>query len=481
MIAVEPSSFRDPSGHVYEQDGRIFRTIAERALQDYTFVRDRGVLRRLADEGRLIGTEEVLPAILGPVAATVPMVVEHPRIPFISYPYEWPFPALKAAALLHLDLQIELLKDDITLIDASAYNIQFIGPRPLLIDLLSLRPYREGEYWAGLRQFCEQFLNPLLLRAILGVPHNQWYRGSLEGIPTAELNRLLPFHKKLSWHTMTYVVLQARLQNSINDKKTVDAAGIRRKGLSKSALLGILTQLRGWIEGMKPADTGKTIWGDYARNNTYTDAAEETKCRFIAEFAEATKPNLLWDLGCNSGNYSAVALAAGAKAAVGFDFDQKALELAYDRACTEGLNLLPLFQDAANPSPDQGWNQNERRGIGGRGRADGLLALAFEHHLVIGRNVPLDQTIGWLTGLAPQGVIEFVPKDDPTVQRMLALREDIFDGYSVEAFSAALLQHARIVREVSIADSGRRLFWYDRNQTHRSPARGKSQSSLPET
>ena len=154
------------------------------------------------------------------------------------------------------------------------------------------------------------------------------------------------------------------------------------------------------------------------------------------------------------------------KAAVGFDFDQKALELAYDRACTEGLNLLPLFQDAANPSPDQGWNQNERRGIDGRGRADGLLALAFEHHLVIGRNVPLDQTIGWLTGLAPQGVIEFVPKDDPTVQRMLALREDIFDGYSVEAFSAALLQHARIVREVSIADSGRRLFWYDRNQTH---------------
>ena len=141
---------------------------------------------------------------------------------------------------------------------------------------------------------------------------------------------------------------------TVNDKKIVDPAGIRRKGLSKSALLGILTQLRGWIEGIKPADTGKTVWGDYARNNTYTDAAEETKCRFIAEFAEATKPNLLWDLGCNSGNYSAVALAVGAKAAVGFDFDQKALELAYDRACTEGLNLLPLFQDAANPSPDQG-------------------------------------------------------------------------------------------------------------------------------
>jgi ribosomal protein L11 methylase PrmA len=463
MTAAEPGSFRDPSGQVFETDGRIFRTITTRALADYTFVRDSGVLRRLVDDGRLVAAEEVDPAVLGDGARGAGIVVEHPRIPFISYPYEWPFPALKAAALFHLDLQIELLADNVMLSDASAYNVQFIGPRPVLIDLLSLRRYREGEYWTALRQFCEQFLNPLLLRAVLGVPHNQWYRGSLEGIPTSDLNRLLPFHRKLSWQVMTYVVLQARLEASANDKGTADAAGLRRKGLSKSALLGILTQLRGWIEKLKPADTGKTVWGDYARNNTYTDAAEEAKCRFIAEFASAAKPKLLWDLGCNSGNYSTVALGAGADAAIGFDFDQKALELAFDRAVSERLNLLPLFQDAANPSPDQGWKQNERRGIQGRGQADGLLALAFEHHLVIGRNVPLDQTIGWLTGLAPRGVIEFVPKDDPTVQRMLALREDIFDGYSVEAFTAALGAQARIVREAPIVDSGRRLFWYDRS------------------
>jgi ribosomal protein L11 methylase PrmA len=463
MTAVEPGSFRDPSGQVFENDGRIFRTITARALADYTFVRDSGVLRRLVDGGRLVAAEEVDPALLGEGAHGAPIVVEHPRIPFVSYPYEWPFPALKAAALFHLDLQIELLADNVMLSDASAYNVQFIGPRPVLIDLLSLRRYREGEYWVGLRQFCEQFLNPLLLRAVLGVPHNQWYRGSLEGIPTSDLNRLLPFHKKLSWQVMTYVVLQARLEASANDKGTADAGAIRRKGLSKSSLLGILNQLRGWIEKLKPADTGKTVWGDYARNNTYTDAAEEAKCRFIAEFAEAVRPKLIWDLGCNSGNYSAVALGAGAQAGIGFDFDQKALELAFDRAVSEKLNLLPLFQDAANPSPDQGWKQAERRGIQGRGDADGLLALAFEHHLVIGRNVPLDQTIGWLTGLAPRGVIEFVPKDDPTVQRMLALREDIFDGYCVEAFTAALGAQARIVRETSIADSGRRLFWYDRS------------------
>ncbi len=461
-IAAEPASFRDPSGQVYEVDGRIFRTITERAADDYRFARDSGVPRRLADEGRLIAAEEVDPTILGPAAASAPIVVEHPRLPFISYPYEWPFPALKAAALLHLDLQIDLLDHGIALSDASAYNVQFIGSRPLLIDLLSLRRYREGEYWTGLRQFCEQFLNPLLLRALLGVNHNPWYRGSLEGLPSQDLARLLPWRRKLSWRVMTYVVMQARLQSSANDKGTVDAARVRGKGLSKTALLGILTQLRSWIAGLQPADTGKTVWGDYAHANTYTSAAEQAKRRFIAEFAAATKPNLLWDLGCNTGEYSAEALAAGARAVIGFDFDQKALETAFARACRDGLNLLPLFQDAANPSPDQGWNQAERRSLHGRRSADGLLALAFEHHLAIGRNIPLDQVVGWLTGLAPRGVIEFVPKDDETIQRMRALREDILDHYNEEAFTAGLERNARIVRSEAIAESGRRLFWYDR-------------------
>lgn len=462
MIAAEPASFRDPAGHVYDVDGRIFRTVTDRAVSDYKFIRDSGVLDRLVAEGRIIGAEEVEPAVLGQISSGVRVVLEHPRLPFVSYPYEWPFPVLKAAALLHLDLQIELLGHDITLSDASAYNVQFRGPRPVMIDLLSLRRYREGSYWPGLRQFCEQFLNPLLLRAVLGVPHNHWYRGSLEGITTPDLARLLPWRKTLSWRVMTYVVLQARLQAAANDGRAVDAGRLREKGLSKTALTGMLHQLRSWVAGLQPADTGKTVWGDYAHTHTYTGEEEVAKRRFVAEFAAATRPRLVWDLGCNTGDYSKVALEAGADCAIGFDFDQRALEKAYARACTEDLNLLPLFQDAANPSPDQGWNQAERRGIHGRRQADAILALAFEHHLAIGRNVPLDQVVGWLVGLAPCGVVEFVPKDDPTIRRMLALREDIFDGYDEAAFVGALQKQARIIRDEAVSSTGRRLFWFDR-------------------
>ena len=328
------------------------------------------------------------------------------------FPYEWPFSVLKAAALLHLDLHLDLLERGVTLSDASAYNVQFRGARPLFIDILSLRRYREGEYWVGHRQFCEQFLNPLLLRALLGVPHNAWYRGSLEGLSASELTRLLPVHRKLSWNVMSHVVLQAKLDRKATREPERSIDKIREGRLSKTAFCGLLTQLRGWIARLQPADTGPTTWSDYADTHTYGSDEEAAKRRFVAEFVQQAKPRLLFDLGCNVGDYAVLALEAGAR--------RHRLRLRPagpgDRLRTghkPDLSLLPLFLDAANPSPDQGWQQAERAGFAQRARADALLALAFEHHLAIGRNVPLAQLLPWLTGLAPAGVIEFVPKSDP--------------------------------------------------------------------
>lgn len=171
---------------------------------------------------------------------------------------------------------------------------------------------------------------------------------------------------------------------------------------------------------------------------------------------------MVLDLGCNTGEYSETALGAGAEAVVGFEFDQTALGKAYTRAIRGNLRFTPLYMDAANPSPAQGWKQLERPGFQMRAKFDALLALAFEHHLSIGRNIPLDQVTQWLTGLAPTGVIEFVQKADPTIQRMLAIREDIFPNYNEEDFTRALEQHARIIKSQVVSATGRRLFWYER-------------------
>lgn len=460
--ALEPGSFRDPSGRVYEVGGRIFRTVTARAADDYAFLRDAGLLRLFHEQGWLVGWEQVDRSLLGADAAHARYVIEHPRLSFISYPYEWSFGLLKAAALFHLDFHLQALECDVTLSDASAYNIQFQGVRPVFIDLLSLRRYREGEFWTGHRQFCEQFLYPLLLRAILGVAHNAWYRGSLEGITAQDLTRLLPLRRKLSWNALSQVVLPAKLQRSAVGCELSELTRIKQRTLPRAAFRAMLTQLRGWIGRLCPRDRVKTEWTDYETTHTYTSAEAAMKRRLIAEFASHSRPALAWDLGCNTGEYSEAMLQGGAGQVIGFDLDQSAVERAFLRARSKNLNFLPLILDAANPSPAQGWKELERKGLHTRARADALVALAFEHHLAIGRNIPLDDVVDELTALAPRGVIEFVQKSDPTVQRMLALREDVFPDYSEDAFKTALQRRARIVRAETASATGRRLFWFER-------------------
>jgi ribosomal protein L11 methylase PrmA len=460
--AFHPASYRDPAGRVFEHEGRIFRTVTSEAAEDFDHIRRSGFLTELERRGWLVGTTDVSGRIAAPAGAEATYVLEHPRLPFISYPYEWCFPALKAAAVRHLELHLEALSKGITLSDASAYNIQFDGARPLFIDILSLRRYDEGEFWAGHRQFCEQFLNPLLLRAILGIPHNSWYRGSLEGISIADMSRLLPLSWRLSWRALSNIILPAKLEARARAKSTDTLGRVAQRKLPKAAYRYTLTQLRRWIEGLKPADTGPSVWGDYATVNTYCDQEQDAKRRFVAEFIEKTRPKIVWDLGCNSGDYSLTALDAGAEIVIGFDLDQLAIEKAFFRA--EGLRrrFLPLIMDAANPSPDQGWNQSERTGLNGRAKPDAVLCLAFEHHLALGRNLPLPQVAAWITGLGRSGVIEFVQKSDPTVQRMLTLRDDIFADYCEDAFVSALRRFARIVRTETVSEHDRRLYWFER-------------------
>lgn len=459
---ADPGSFRDPSGHVFHFGERILRTVRGGAAAEFEHVAASGFFDHPAVAPHVISAQparDITPASIDPAARHV---LEHPRLPFISYPYEWCFSALQTAALLQLDLHLRALEHGVTLSDASAYNIQFRGAKPVFIDILSFRRYTPGEYWDGQQQFCQQYLNPLLLRALCGVPHNGWYRGNLEGIPTIDLARLLPLRSNLSWVVLAYVRLNARLQAA--QFTGAGKRAIRRpaRPLAQPAFAAMLRQLRNFIARLRPAGAKATAWGDYPETNSYGAEEKAAKAALVRGFIERTKPTRVWDIGCNTGEYAAIALAAGAQRVIGFDFDQAALETAFRRARENDLDFLPLFLDAANPSPEQGWQQGERRGLRQRADADALLALAVAHHLAIGRNVPLDQLVDWLVALAPRGIIEFVPKSDPMIQIMLAHRQDIFPDYTEDAFRTVLERRARVIAAERISATGRVLFNFDR-------------------
>ena len=454
-------SYRDPSGHVFSHEGRIFRTITRHGYDAFKAVEETGFLTELVDKGLLVCWWDVDKNDFEQLDDNVMRVLEHTPLPFISYPYEWSFSALRDAALLHLDVHLMALAKGITLSDASAYNVQFLGVKPIFIDHLSFRLYQDGEFWSGHRQFCEQFLNPLLLQSQIGLPHHAWYRGNPEGISSASIAPLLPFFSRMKLQILTNVVLPAWFERRSRSNSQVSKS-LSGKRLPLAGYQSMLTGLRKFIASLKSPEQA-TVWKEYADNNSYGSDEATGKRRFIQDFCATVKPEILWDLGCNTGDYSKAALESGAKTVVGFEYDTGALERAYARSLKEELNFLPLHLDAANPTPSQGWNQAERPGLAERRNASAVIALAFVHHLAIGRNVPLQSVVEWLVGHAPQGVIEFVPKRDPMVQELLSLREDIFEDYTDEEFDTALAQHAQVVREQTITNTGRRLVWFKRS------------------
>lgn len=456
----EAGSYRDPSGRVFYDEFQVFRTVTEHGRKAYEASRDSAIVRTMIEFCLLIASDEIQFRERWTDLQNVAYVLQHPRVPVISYPYEWSFSQLQSAALHHLDIHLDLLSAGLTLSDATAYNIQFIGSKPIFIDRLSIIPYETGMLWLGHKQFCEQFLNPLLLRAHFDIPHNEWFRGALEGISTKHMASILPKRSYFSWNLLSHVLLPAKLEaRSLSAPQTAIDKVHKGNQLSKMGFVGLLRQLRNWIAKLKPK-AGLSVWGVYAEDNTYSDEEAIAKRAFIADFASTVKPAKLVDLGCNTGNYSVAALQGGADYVIGYDFDHNALDRAFQRSAKEKLNYLPLWLDASNPSPDQGWNQKERKGFASRSRADAVIALAFEHHLAIAKNVPLKSAVHWIMDVAPVGIIEFVPKSDPTVVRMLALRDDIFHDYSIETFRAAILDRASIVSETVISASGRTLFWY---------------------
>ena len=457
--SADPGSFRDPGSRVFIDGQRVLRAIYKRSANDYAAARDKGVLDYFISKGWLVESQEVDVASHA-AGVGADHLLEHPKLPFVSYPYEWPFALHRKAALLQLDVMLEALERDFTLSDATAYNIQFLGSEPKFIDHLSLRPYVNGELWSWHRQFCMQFLNPIIMWSRLGLAPNSWFRGSLEGIAPEDLSRLLRWRDNLSLTILSHVTAQGAAQRRATE---TDGANVAKTGkLSKTSFKAMLLGLRDFI-AKASVPTEKTVWDTYDKVNSYQTDEADKKRRFVMRMVEGCKPKLLYDLGCNTGDYSAAALEAGAEYVIGFDFDHGALERAVKRSSDGNLPYLPLWLDATNPSPAQGWNQQERRGFSDRARGDAVIALAFIHHLAIARNIPLESVVDWIMAVAPVGIIEFPPKSDPMVQRLLSRREDIFPNYTGDRFIAEIQKRGRIVEREQLSPGGRLMVWYDRS------------------
>jgi len=455
MNKVE-SSFKDPSGFVFKKDDIFYRAVNPIYKDNYDLLMQSGLYEELVKKGYLVSHCEV--ELKGFEDAY--KIIKPLQIPFITYPYEWSFSQLKDTALLTLKIQMVALKFGMSLKDASAYNIQFIDGKPVFIDTLSFEKYKEGTSWVAYKQFCQHFLAPLLLMSYRDIRLNQLLKTNIDGIPIDLTEALLPNLKKLNPSVFFHIYMHSKFQKKYEDK---DIDFKKTTHVSKSQLININKNLQDTINGLKyPAKQSE--WGEYYTFTNYTDDAFENKKGIINSFLDTVNPKFLWDLGANNGLFTRIASQRGINS-VAFDIDPVACEKNYLTIKRNGeKNLLPVLFDLTNPSPSIGWANCERENISKRAVPDVIMALALIHHIAISNNVPLFDIAKYFSSLSEYLILEFVPKSDSQVEKLLATREDVFPNYNEEGFEEAFSSFYKIVNKVKIEGSERTLYLMKRTK-----------------
>ncbi len=466
-LRAEPGSFRDPTNRVFYVGPEVLRGLGPQAAEDWRALAASDFFPLLVDSGKVCGTDVADPAMLPSIGAEQwTTVLRHERIPFVSYPYEWSFQMLRDAALLHLEILRVALTAGFTTKDGSAYNLQWRGVDPVFIDIGSFEPTRDGEPWAGYRQFCQTLLYPLMLQAHLGLDFQPWLRSRIDGIESGQLRGLFGgarrFRAGVLKHVHLHDAMQARYANASTGAVRQQ---LRDAGFSRELVLATVRAVEKLVRRLdwQPPESH---WTAYRQTCTYSADDRTGKERFVdAALAEAGRPGLVLDLGANDGTYSRLA-ARHADYVVAVESDPAVVDQFYRQLHVEGESrILPLVMDLADPSCGGGWRGVERSSFSARADADAVLALAVVHHLAIGRNVPLAEVLDLLVGfLATAGsrgrlVVEFVHPEDPMARRLLANKPaGCFPDYHRDEFERLLAQRCVIVRREELASGTRTLY-----------------------
>lgn len=458
-MQIESGSFRDRNNQVFYHQGEVYRGISKQAYDNWLAISDKDFFQELISSKKIVGTSIAQQGVYPDSGWAA--ILHHDRIPYVSYPYEWAFGMLKEAALLHLAILEQGIQNGWILKDASAYNVQWNGHKPVFIDTTSFEPHVSGTPWLGYRQFCMMFLNPLLLKAHKNIDYLPLLRSNLEGIEPTEtakfFNRSEIWRKGVSFHVFMHAMIQLRTTANEIQGKRGNQSGYRPKH-TKSMVLGTLQSIRRIIKSLK-VNQQTTTWSHYDETHSYLEDTFVDKKEFVEKHVSKKQWLMVWDIGCNTGTFSKIC-SPYAEYVVSMDGDAMAIETLFDRFQHEKFtNILPLVMDLANLSPAQGWMGKERKTIEERGKPDLLLCLALIHHMVISANIPLRSYIEWIRSLDCVVIIEFVGPSDEMTMQLLKNKANQYEDYNEENF-LSILKEMFTVRDSRLLKDGKRTIYY---------------------
>jgi len=446
------SSFRDPSGYVFNLNGKFYRAIHSSYKENMDLFEQCGLYNELLKNKQILSYHHLKQSDFN-LNKIYHSVILPDQLKHISYPYEWCFSQLKDAALLMLDLQETALNYGMSLKDSSAFNVQFHNGLPVMIDTLSFEKYEEGSPWVAYQQFCQHFLAPLLLSSFVDERSIKLMQVFIDGIPLDYVTKQLPLSVKIKPMVFIHIYLHSKAQNKYSGQ-----VQLNKKNVTKNSALGLIGSLKSLVNSIK-CNQKDSQWCNYYLDNNYTDIAMRSKKAVINNWIDNIKPKNVWDIGGNNGEFTRLFSIKGIHSIL-FDMDYKAIEKSYKNSKLEcDKNLSSFVLDFTNPTPGIGWNNKERLSIIERSYADTILALALIHHLTVSNNLPLGHIAKFFSNITSKYlVIEFVPKADSQFQRLLKTRKDIYSNYNQKEFEKEFSIFFNIVELIKVKDSQRTLY-----------------------
>jgi 2-polyprenyl-3-methyl-5-hydroxy-6-metoxy-1,4-benzoquinol methylase len=466
-------SFRDPAGKVIFYQNRVLRIVSPSGMLDLRAFLESSTGDRLVKDALVIPTRELdddevqsllADSSLAELTGNGPIsILEHERIPFPSYPYEWPAEMLFSAGQLTLDIALRLLPENFGLKDGTPYNVLFRGPRPVFVDVLSFERRQPSDaIWLPYAQFVRTFLLPLLAAKHFGLAPAQTLLTHRDGLEPEQVYLWLSLTQKVSPTFLSLVSLPCWLASRYKDQSTTVHAAKRTMQPEKARFIleHLLNSACRKLAGLKPR-AGKSAWTDYmSSTHNYSSGHFAAKENFVRAAMNEFRPRQVLDVGCNTGHFSEMAAHAGADV-VAIDYDPVVLDQVWNRSRLDGLNILPLNVNLCRPTPAVGWRNEEWPSFLDRARSafDCVLMLAVIHHMLVTERVPLPEIIDMAAELTRGiAILEFVGPEDSMFRRIARGRDHLHTGLDAQAFEHSCSRRFDIIRRQHLPETQRWLY-----------------------
>jgi SAM-dependent methyltransferase len=450
------ATFRDPAGSLCIDGEQVLRTVHPRYAPESLRFLQSDLARRWTDQGHLVASEVVS------AEEDQPLLLQHPRVFFPSYPWEWTPGQWVAAAELTLELCTQLLHEGWILKDATPLNILFEGSRPVFVDLLSIERRDPGSpLWLAYGQFARTFLLPLAANKYLGWPLAATL-SRRDGYEPADLYPYLSGVERWTAPIRSLItlpfLLESRKRPSATPRRLQQEPEIAAAVLNRN-----LKSFAKTLHALEPSERDSR-WSDYhTAADHYSEEERLRKQEFVERAMQLLRPESVLDIGGNTGQYSRIAAGTGARV-VAWDTDVASADRNWREAGAAGLPILPLVADVARPTPAVGWRNAESLTLleRARHRFDCVMMLGILHHLLLADQIPMADVAVLLASLTRRwSIVEWVPRTDVRYIDLCRGRDELYAHLDEDLFVAQFTRHFTILSREELTN-GRVLFLFEK-------------------